>query len=304
MVATGKGAEYGILIKGGAVLETAKRIDTVVFDKTGTLTVGKPEVVALRTIGEYSEEEVLRLAASAERGSEHPLAKAIVAFALQKGIHLSDIEVFKAYPGRGIVGRIEERNIAIGNVKMMNEFNINMKEDTYSSEFSKAGKTPNYLAVDGELVGLMALSDIIKPESADTVRYLAQRGISSIMLTGDNQVTAQAMARTVGIKEVYAEVLPEEKAGIVKELQEGINDGPALAQADVGIAVGSGTNVAMESADIVLMRNNLVDVVNAIDLSEKQCAISRKTCFGLSSIISSTFRLLPPPCHCLPYRLF
>ena len=295
-------------------METAKRIDTVVFDKTGTLTVGKPEVVALRTIGEYSEEEVLRLAASAERGSEHPLAKAIVAFALQKGIHLSDIEVFKAYPGRGIVGRIEERNIAIGNVKMMNEFNINMKEDTYSSEFSKAGKTPNYLAVDGELVGLMALSDIIKPESADTVRHLAQRGISSIMLTGDNRTVAQTMARTAGIKEVYAEVLPKEKAGIVKELQEknrlvamvgdGINDGPALAQADVGIAVGSGTNVAMESADIVLMRNNLVDVVNAIDLSEKQCAISRKTCFGLSSIISSTFRLLPPPCHCLPYRLF
>ena len=277
MVGTGKGAEAGILIKGGDVLETTHKVDTVVFDKTGTLTVGKPEVVAVYAIAGHGEKEVLRLAATLERGSEHPLAKAIVEKALRSGLRLSGITDFKAYPGRGIAGKIGEDTAVIGNKMMMQQCHIDIATGPEADRLLQSGNTLIYIAIGGKLIGLLGLSDIIKPESADTIRLLAERGIDSIMLTGDNQTTAAAIAGAAGIKEVYSEVLPDEKADIIKKLQsenrkvamvgDGINDAPALAQADVGIAVGAGSDIAVESADIVLMHNNLIDVLNAISLS-------------------------------------
>lgn len=278
MVGTGKGAEHGVLIKGGEALETTYKIDTIVFDKTGTLTEGKPKVTDIITEA-GREDELLILAASAEKGSEHPLGEAIVKGAEEKGLALKEIQHFKAIPGHGIEVTIENQQVLLGNKKLMVEQNIDITALGHKSdELAKEGKTPMYIAIEGQLVGIIAVADTVKPSSKEAISILHEMGIKVAMVTGDNKKTAAAIARQVGIDIVLAEVLPEDKANEVAKLQgegkkvamvgDGINDAPALAKADVGIAIGSGTDVAIESADIVLMRSDLKDVPTAIKLSK------------------------------------
>ena len=277
MVGTGRGASLGILIKGGEPLEIAGGIKTVVFDKTGTLTEGKPKLTDIVTFEGWEENEILRIAASAERGSEHSLGSAIVDAGREKNLDLSNGTEFKAIPGQGISVRIEDKSVLMGNLSLMKDSGILTKEKTEAEQLSTEGKTPMYLAVDGALVGIIAVADVVKPDSAFAIKRLKEMGIKSVMLTGDNQRTAEAIARQVGIDEVVAQVLPGDKAAKIKELQQGgnrvsmvgdgINDAPALAQSELGIAIGSGTDVAMESAGIVLMKNSLIGVVTAIQLS-------------------------------------
>ncbi len=278
MVGTGKGAEHGVLIKGGEALETTYKIDTIVFDKTGTLTEGKPKVTDIITEA-GREDELLILAASAEKGSEHPLGEAIVKGAEEKGLELKEIQNFKAIPGHGIEVTIENQQVLLGNKKLMVEQNVDITALGHKSdELAKEGKTPMYIAIEGQLVGIIAVADTVKPSSKEAISILHEMGIKVAMITGDNKKTAAAIARQVGIDIVLAEVLPEDKANEVAKLQgegkkvamvgDGINDAPALAKADVGIAIGSGTDVAIESADIVLMRSDLKDVPTAIKLSK------------------------------------
>ncbi len=278
MVGTGKGAEHGVLIKGGEALETTYKIDTIVFDKTGTLTEGKPKVTDIITEA-GREDELLVLAASAEKGSEHPLGEAIVKGAEEKGLALKEIQNFKAIPGHGIEVTIENQQVLLGNKKLMVEQNVDITALGHKSdELAKEGKTPMYIAIEGQLVGIIAVADTVKPSSKEAISILHEMGIKVAMITGDNKKTAAAIARQVGIDIVLAEVLPEDKANEVAKLQgegkkvamvgDGINDAPALAKADVGIAIGSGTDVAIESADIVLMRSDLKDVPTAIKLSK------------------------------------
>lgn len=278
MVGTGKGAENGILIKSGVALEGAHKIDTVVFDKTGTITEGKPKVTDIVTKG-LSEDELLRYASSAEKGSEHPLGEAIVVAGVERGLELFEITSFKSVPGEGIVALINDKNILIGNNKLMknNNIDINSVENDVKSLASQ-GKTPMYMAIDGTLAGVIAVADTLKANSKKAVEALHKLGIEVVMLTGDNEKTAQAIAKEVGIDKVVSDVLPGDKANEVKRLQDegknvamvgdGINDAPALAMANIGIAIGSGTDVAIESADIVLMRSDILDVVGAIQLSK------------------------------------
>ena len=278
MVGTGKGAENGVLIKGGEALETAHKIDTMVFDKTGTLTEGKPKVTDIlgNTLG---EEELLVLAASAEKGSEHPLGEAIVKAAGEQGLELEEIQEFKAIVGYGIKARINNRQILLGNQKLMLEQGVEISSMSHNGDaLAKEGKTPMYIAVEGQLEGIIAVADTIKPTSREAIDRLQQMGIEIVMITGDNQKTAMAIGKQLGINHVLAEVLPEDKANEVHKIQkqgkkvamvgDGINDAPALARADIGIAIGSGTDVAIESADIVLMRSDLIDVVTAMRLSQ------------------------------------
>lgn len=279
MVGTGKGAEKGILIKGGEALETTYKIDTIIFDKTGTITEGKPEVTDIIALHEIDEARLLQLAASAEKGSEHPLGEAIVRNADQKNLKALPIDEFEAITGQGIKVAIEGMSLLIGNLKLMTEKNISVEAVKKESDLlANQGKTPMYIAIDGKLSGIIAVADIVKPSSARAIKKLAEMGIEVAMITGDNRYTAQAIAKQVGITRVLSEVLPQDKSGEVKKLQtegkkvamvgDGINDAPALAQADIGIAIGSGTDVAMESADIVLMHSNLMDVLAAIQLSK------------------------------------
>jgi P-type Cu+ transporter len=280
MVGTGKGAEYGVLIKSGTALETAHRIQTIVFDKTGTITEGKPKVTDIITNGEIEENYLLQLAATAEKGSEHPLGEAIVKGAEERGLEFKKLDFFKAIPGYGIEVTIDNNKMLLGNRKLMVESNISLEnlEDT-SNRLASEGKTPMYVAVDNKLIGIVAVADTVKENSKKAIEKLHALGIEVAMITGDNKKTAEAIAKQVGIDRILAEVLPQDKANEVKKLQaenkkvamvgDGINDAPALAQADIGIAIGSGTDVAMESADIVLMRSDLMDVVTAIDLSKK-----------------------------------
>lgn len=278
MVGTGKGAEHGVLIKGGEALETTYKINTIVFDKTGTITEGKPKVTDIMT-HEMSEEDILVLAASAEKGSEHPLGEAIVRGAEEKGLILKNIESFNAIPGHGIEVTIDGEQILLGNKKLMVERQIAISHlESASDQLAAEGKTPMYIAIEGVLRGIIAVADTVKPSSKQAIKTLQGMGIEVAMITGDNRKTAEAIARQVGIDLVLAEVLPEDKANEVKKLQsasrkvamvgDGINDAPALAQADIGIAIGSGTDVAIESADIVLMRSDLMDVPTAIKLSK------------------------------------
>lgn len=277
MVATGKGAEHGILIRGGEPLEAANKINTVVFDKTGTLTKGKPEVTEILTIS-GTEQDVLRIAGSLEQGSEHPLAESIVRHAKGKNVTLSKAEGFKAIPGHGVEGCLDGKSYALGNRALMVKRGIALDNaDKDMERLESAGKTAMLLSDDTMLLGIIAVADTVKETSKEAVDTLKAMGITAYMITGDNKRTAQAIASTVGITNVLAEVLPEQKAQEVKKLQEqgrrvamvgdGINDSPALALADLGIAMGNGTDIAMETGGIVLVRNDLRDVVTAIKLS-------------------------------------
>lgn len=278
MVSSGKGAENGVLIKSGEALETAHKINTIIFDKTGTITEGKPEVTDIITSKEFNEDYIVKLVASAEKASEHPLGEAIVNYAKSKEISLMNVTSFKSLTGRGIEVIIDNKQILIGNKKLMNENHVELKE-FYERAKSLAydGKTPMYVAIDKNIGGIIAVADVIKKNSKLTIEKLHEMGIRTIMITGDNEKTANAIAKEAGIDEVLAEVMPQDKADSVKRIQEsgeivamvgdGINDAPALVQSNVGIAIGSGTDIAMESADIVLIKNDILDVVTAIKLS-------------------------------------
>ena len=278
MVGTGKGAEHGVLIKSGEALETTHNLETIVFDKTGTLTEGKPIVTDILVTPLITKEDLLYYAASGETGSEHPLGEAIVQKSKEENMTLVKPDHFEAIPGHGVRVEIDGKDMYIGNRKLMVEQKIDLSRmEKESDRLADEGKTPMYLSMDGELAGIIAVADTLKENSVKAVKELKKRNVEVIMITGDNKRTAQAIAKQVGIDRVLSEVLPEDKAEEVKKLQEsgkkvamvgdGINDAPALAQADIGIAVGSGTDVAIESADIVLMRNDLTAVLTAIDLS-------------------------------------
>lgn len=279
MVGTGKGAENGILIKSGEALETAHKIKTVILDKTGTITKGKPVLTDLKVYNNFDENEILQLAASAENNSEHPLAEAIVNGAKERNVEFKQYDKFRAMPGYGIRAVINEKEIQIGNRKLMASRKIGTEVAEKDYEIlSNEGKTPMFISVNNELAGLIAVADVVKETSKEAVEKMHKLGLRVIMLTGDNEKTAKYIAKEVGIDRVIAEILPFQKSEEVKKLQEagefvamvgdGINDSPALAQANVGIAIGSGTDVAIESADIVLIRNDLNDVAGAIALSK------------------------------------
>ena len=290
MVGTGKGAENGLLIKGGEYLEKAHKLTTAVFDKTGTLTKGRPSVTDVVPVGSISEAEILRLAASAEKGSEHPLGEAIVQAAASRGVTPDEPSDFEAIPGQGVRAAIGEHRILIGNRSLMVSAGLPVHAaESALHAMESAGKTAMILAVDGRLAGVIAVADTLKEHSIEAVRALKAMGIEVIMLTGDNRQTAEAIARQVGVDQVIAEVLPAQKADVIKNLQkqgkivamvgDGINDAPALAQSDVGIALGSGTDVAMEAGGIVLIKDDLRDVVASIQLSRRTVQKIRQNLF-------------------------
>ena len=290
MVGTGKGAELGVLIKGGEALETTHSINAVVLDKTGTITQGKPELTDIARFTEDTEEEALLFAASAERGSEHPIARAIVQAAEARGLKLLPVEQFRAIPGRGIEAQVSGRRVLAGSAKLMAENGIDLSRSIGSAAaFSAAGKTLMYIALDGQLHSLMAAADAVKPTSRHAVETLKSLGLEVYMLTGDNASTAKAVAESVGIEHVLSDVLPDGKASEVQKLQaagmrvamvgDGINDAPALVQADVGMAIGTGTDVAVESADVVLMRGDLSAVSAAVALSRATIRNIRQNLF-------------------------
>ncbi|HOT22714.1 MAG TPA: copper-translocating P-type ATPase, partial [Sedimentibacter sp.] len=278
MVGTGKGAENGILIKSAEALEIAHHVQTVVMDKTGTITEGKPRVTDLVADG-IDEKEMLRIAASAEKGSEHPLADAIVEEAGKLNLELYDVENFEAIPGQGLRAVINNKKYYLGNLRLVNEQNINIKNfEEISTKFADEGKTPLYFADENNVLGIISVADIVKPTSQAAIKEFEAMGIEVVMLTGDNKKTAEAIRKQLGITRAVAEVLPQDKEKEIRKIQEqgrkvamigdGINDAPALARADVGIAIGAGTDVAIESADIVLIRSDLLDAVTAVQLSK------------------------------------
>ena len=279
MVGTGKGAENGILIKSGQALEAAYQLDTIVLDKTGTITVGKPSLTDLLPLAAFNRSDLLQLIASAEQHSEHPLAQAILEAAEEEGLDLLPVSHFEAIVGRGLAAQVEGRHLLVGNESLMKEKNIDSSAfQEQLLELSQEGKTAMFVAVDGQLAGILAVADEMKSSSLSAVQELQSMGLEVIMLTGDREETATAIAQKAGIQKVIAGVLPDGKAAAIKNLQEsgkklamvgdGINDAPALVQADVGIAIGSGADVAIESADVVLMHSDLQDVVKAIKLSQ------------------------------------
>lgn len=290
MVGTGRGAEQGVLIKGGEALEIAHRINTVVLDKTGTLTRGQPSVTDIAPLNGFSEADVLRLAGSAEWGSEHPLGEAIVRRATERGIDLARPEQFEAVPGRGIVATVGGRRVLVGSPLLLADRSVSMDgAQDVGLRLAREGKTPMYVAVENEAAGVVAVADTLKPNSREVVHALRRMGLDVIMLTGDNRVTAEAIARQVGIDHYLAEVLPEHKTDEIKKLQaaskrvamvgDGINDAPALAQADLGIAIGAGTDVAIESADIVLIGEDLRGILTSIALSRQTMRTIKQNLF-------------------------
>ena len=293
MVGVGKAAEAGVLIRNGEALQTASRITAMILDKTGTITLGAPKVTDIVLIHADSEEDVLRKAASLESGSEHPLAMAIVESARESGLTLSKVANFKAIAGHGVSAKLEMEgnNLLFGNEKLMREFDIDITAQTEPAQrLAAEAKTPMYFAMDGKLAAIIAVADPIKEDSIEAIKRLQSNGIRTVMLTGDNHATAQAVARKVGISEVFSEVLPEEKANKVAELQmqneivgmtgDGINDAPALAMANVGFAIGTGTDVAIESADITLMRGSLHGLADAIAVSKATLRNIKQNLFG------------------------
>ncbi|HEY0100810.1 MAG TPA: heavy metal translocating P-type ATPase [Pyrinomonadaceae bacterium] len=291
MVGTGRGAEHGILVKGGEALETAHRLTTIVLDKTGTITRGQPALTDVLTVGDFDEDELLRLAAAAERGSEHPLGEAIVRRAAERGLAQANVARFNALAGHGVEAEVEGRRVLIGNLKLMSERGVAALDDLRerAAILTGAGKTAVYVAVEGAAAGVLAVADETKAESKEAVAALERLGLEVVMITGDNPQTAEAVAREVGIKRVLAEVLPEGKAAEVQKLQaegkrvamvgDGINDAPALAQADIGIAIGTGTDVAIEASDITLIRGDLRGVVTAIALSRQTIKVIKQNLF-------------------------
>lgn len=279
MVGTGKGAELGILIKGGHALETAHKLDAVVLDKTGTITNGEPVLTDIVTVGGVDEDELLRVVASAEKQSEHPLAAAIVKGANDRGAQLTQATLFNALEGLGVEAEVDGKQILLGNQRLMRERGIELSDLAADAErLSGEGKTPIFAAIDGKLAGIVAAADTAKPDSKAAIDELKRLGLEVIMLTGDNRRTADSIAREVGVDRVIADVLPQDKAREIERLQsdgkrvamvgDGINDAPALARADVGVAIGSGTDVAIEASDITLMRGDLRGVAKAIALSK------------------------------------
>ena len=279
LVGTAKGAQNGILIKSGECLETAHTLQTIVFDKTGTLTRGKPSVTDVIAAGNYNQGEVLQLASIAEKGSEHPLARAVVNAAIEGQINIPNATSFKAVPGEGVVAEYANRTILIGNRRLISEHTVNLRPiESAVSTLEENGKSVMILASDEELIGVIGLADTLKDDSIETVKELREMNIEVVMLTGDNVRTAKTIANKLGIDRVVSDVLPDQKENVIKSLQkegkivgmvgDGINDAPALAAANVGIAIGSGTDVAIETGGIVLIRNDLRDVVTAIRLSK------------------------------------
>ena len=287
MVGTGKAAEFGILVRGGEALEQTRRIDTIVLDKTGTLTRGRPAVTRVATAPGIDESDLLALAASAETGSEHPFGAAIVARAGELGLARLPATNFEALPGRGVRASVGERSVAVGNRALLDELDVDSGPlEAIGDELAAAGATPMFVAIDGTVAGVIAVADVLRPESAQAVSELTALGLEVWMLTGDNRLTAEAVARQAGIGRVLAEVQPGEKADKVRELQargrtvamvgDGINDAPALAQSDLGIAIGTGTDVAMAASDITLVGADLRTIVTAIALSRKTVGVIRQ----------------------------
>ncbi len=290
MVGTGKGAENGVLIRSGEALETAHKISSIILDKTGTLTQGQPVVTDVVATSGFKEERILMVAASAERGSEHPLGESIVNAAREKNLVLADATEFSAIPGHGIEAKINGQKVLLGNLKLMQSQGLSLDGlEEKAIQLSNEGKTPMFLGIDGQAAGIIAVADTLKPNSKEAVRELHRLGLEVVMLTGDNGRTADAIAKQVDIDRVLAEVLPEHKAQEVKKLQaegkvvamvgDGINDAPALAQSDVGIAIGTGTDVAIEAADVTLMSGDLRGVVTAISLSKQTLRTIKQNLF-------------------------
>jgi P-type Cu+ transporter len=279
MVGVGRGAQSGVLIKNAEALERMEKIDTLVIDKTGTLTEGKPKVVAVKPAPGFDETKVLQLAASVERGSEHPLAAAIVAAAAERNLELSPVHDFDSPVGKGVVGTIDDKRLALGNARFLGELNVDTSALSAEAERLRTdGATAIFLAVNGKPAGVIAIADPVKPTTPDALKVLAEDGIRVVMLTGDNRTTAQAVARRLGIADVEAEVLPDQKSAVVEKLRrdgrvvamagDGVNDAPALAAAEVGIAMGTGADVAIESAGVTLLKGDLTGIVKARALSE------------------------------------
>jgi Cu+-exporting ATPase len=290
MVGTGRGAMAGVLIKNAEALEIMEKVDTLVVDKTGTLTEGKPHLVAVQAEPGFTEEEVLRLSASLERASEHPLAEAIVQGAEEKGVELVEATNFQSITGKGVTGEVDGRTVAAGNVKLLESLGINPGDLSQQADKQRVeGKTVMLIAIDGKAAGLIGVADPIKDSTAEAIRDLHAEGIRIVMLTGDSNTTAKAVAGKLGIDQVHAEVLPEQKADLIKQLQaegrivamagDGINDAPALAQAHVGIAMGTGTDVAIESAGVTLVKGDLRGIVRARRLSRATMRNIRQNLF-------------------------
>jgi Cu+-exporting ATPase len=290
MVGVGRGAEVGVLIKNAEALERMEKIDTLVVDKTGTLTEGKPKVVAVVSAKWLDENEVLRLAASVEQASEHPLALAIVAAAQERGLNMSAVTGFDSPTGKGVVGTLDGRRLALGNAKFLRELGIPTNELEQDAErLRHEGATAIFVGVDGKVAAVIAIADPVKRTTPDALNALAKEGVRVVMLTGDNKTTAQAVARRLGITEVEAEVMPDQKSAVVEKLQreghavamagDGVNDAPALAAAEVGIAMGTGTDVAIESAGITLLKGDLTGIVRARRLSQATMRNIRQNLF-------------------------
>jgi Cu+-exporting ATPase len=292
MVATGKGAELGILIKGGEALQKAQSLETIVLDKTGTVTEGRPTVtdVVLFPRAARDDKDVLRLVASLETMSEHPLADAIVRYARDQSLSLSVPEGFQSVTGRGAIGTVDGAALAVGNAALMSEWSIDVKPLTPAVErLAAEGKTPMYVAIDGALAAVVAVADPIKDTSRDAIRQFHALGLEVVMLTGDNRRTAEAVAKQAGIDRVIAEVLPDGKVAEIARLQaegkvvamvgDGINDAPALAKADIGMAIGTGTDIAVEAGDVVLMRGDLRAAADAVSLSRRTMRTMKQNLF-------------------------
>ncbi|MEK6536831.1 MAG: heavy metal translocating P-type ATPase, partial [Actinomycetota bacterium] len=290
MVGTGRGAMAGVLIKNAEALEIMEKVDTLVVDKTGTLTEGKPKLVAVQAEEGFSEDEVLRMAASLERASEHPLAEAIVSGAEEKGVQLAKTSNFQSITGQGVTGEVDGHTVAVGNTKLLESLSVDARDLPQQANGQRAkGNTVMLIAIDGKAAGLIGVADPIKDSTAEAIRDLQAEGIRIVMLTGDSHITAKAVASELGIDQVHAEVLPEQKNEVVKQLQaegrtvamagDGINDAPALAQAQVGIAMGTGTDVAMESAGVTLVKGDLRGIVRARRLSRATMRNIRQNLF-------------------------